>query len=290
MSQEIRRELISRNLGITPISHGQVYTFQIAIPESATKEISLEHRQAIERIFTEYQSNLISLIVRRTDAYTDEDIEYEVVYGSDWLQVAQALKIEMLWAWVFDMTDEQVLATQEMFALLETPQAKDKPSGEGSIDQKLQILADSIHNSVNSALEKLKNNFDEKIKNVQSRIDLLNNNLNDIPQLLERIEDLSQKLESKRLYNRTPSFDGPKLNLLAASEKEIENALRQINTSGKQIEAAIKALKFWKASESGLTWMNLEQSARAKVGTKFKVEGFAKGSLARLQAIGELEH
>ncbi len=107
MTQDIRRELISRNLGIKPIDHGQVYVFQIALPEFRKQSISLEHRQAIESSLLAHQSNLTSLIVRRTDAY-DDDIEYELVYGADWLQIAQELDIEKMWAWVFDMTDEQV--------------------------------------------------------------------------------------------------------------------------------------------------------------------------------------
>jgi hypothetical protein len=112
MKEAERRDRIVEYLRIKPISHGQVYTFQIAIPESEVIEIPLERRENLEKSLSQQGSNLIPLIVRRTEAYSEEE-EYEVVYGADWCLAAKELDIEKLWVWVFDMTDEQAVAAKE---------------------------------------------------------------------------------------------------------------------------------------------------------------------------------
>lgn len=312
MSQEIRRELIGRNLGIKPINHGQIYTFQIALPENSKQNISLERKQAIENSLLEHRSNLVSLIVRRTSSYENEDIEYELIYGSAWLQAAQTLNVDMLWAWVFDMTDEQALLTQaEMIKLLESSEMVNSESNDSDlesfdssttsdsqkidievfIERKLQIATDSIQKSVNFSLEKLQNTLDEKLKNIQYRIDSLSNGINEIPQLLDYLSHLNQQLNSVSSPRSKAGIhsDRPKINLLQASDDEIKDALEQINTQEQHIEAAISSIKFWKSPGRKLTWRNLEKSAKAKTGSQFKIQNFAEKTYARLQAIGEIE-
>jgi hypothetical protein len=112
MDASERRELIRNSLRIEPIIHGQVYTFQIAVPEFQNPEISSERYRLLKESLDERKSNLIPLIVRRTQKYSEEE-EYEVVYGADWCVVAKELEIERLWAWVFDLTDEQAAAAKE---------------------------------------------------------------------------------------------------------------------------------------------------------------------------------
>lgn len=293
MSQDIRRELISRNLGIKPINHGQIHTFQIALPDSRKQAISLEQRQAIERSLVAHQSNLISLIVRRTDAYEDEDIEYELVYGADWLQVAQELDVEKVWAWVFDMTEEQAIAAiaemESLSGTSKTPQFSEKSSDEiGSdiatlIDQKLQLATDSIRNSIASALNGIKHDLDEKLKMLNYRIDSLSdtgNNSGGLEAVLEKLDTI-QQLASRKAPVK--SIENP-INLLEASEQDIEAVLKQVGTQNKQIRAAIEAVRFCKQSQEGLTWSNLERSAKAKSSSSYKIAGFAEGALARLQA------
>ncbi|MBD3880626.1 hypothetical protein IFO70_02545 [Phormidium tenue FACHB-886] len=294
MSQDIRRELISRNLGIKPINHGQIHTFQIALPDSRKQAISLEQRQAIEKSLVAHQSNLISLIVRRTDAYEDEDIEYELVYGADWLQVAQELDVEKVWAWVFDMTEEQAIAAiaemESLSGTSKTPQFSEKSSDEiGSdiatlIDQKLQLATDSIRNSIASALNGIKHDLDEKLKILNYRIDSLNdtgNNPDGLEAVLEKLDTIQQQLASRK--PPVKSIGNP-VNLLEASEQDIEAVLKQVGTQPKQIRAAIEAVRFCKQSQEGLTWSNLEHSAKAKSSSSYKIAGFAEGALARLQA------
>lgn len=299
MSQDIRRELISKNLGIKPINHGQIHAFQIAIPDSRKQTLSLEHRQAIERSLLAHQSNLISLILRRTEAYEDEEIEYELVYGADWLQVAQELSIEKVWAWVFDLTDEQAeAAIDEMKSLSEVRHDSPPPSKTAGdtenadssianlIDKKLQLATDSIRNSLTPLLNSIRDELDEKLKVLNYRIDNLSTSSNgsDVSQaILDKLDTIQQHLTSSRRGARVEPIENP-IDLLESSEQAIETALKQVGTQDKQIRAAIEAVKFWKQSEQGLTWENLEKSTRAKGKSQYKIAGFAEGTLNRLRA------
>jgi hypothetical protein len=305
MSQDLRRDLISRNLGIIPINHGQVYTFQIALPESERVEFSLEHHQAIESSLLQHKTNLVSLIIRRTDQYDDEDIEYEIVYGTDWLQVAQALNIEKLWAWVFDMDDEQAQqAKADMAQLLGSSALKQQvqpqsPSAEVPkvsdseievlLDRKLQIISDSLKQVLTSSLDTIKSDIEERLRTVHYRLDNVGGSLSELPKLIEHIENLSQGLE--KLSSKSKSFieyEGEPVNLTQAQASEVEAALKQIRTQPKQIKAALKAINFWQQSPQGLSWLNLEESAKAKTGSKNKISGFAQGTYDRLKTIGEI--
>jgi hypothetical protein len=126
MDEKQRRDRIVNYLRIKPVNHGQIYTFQIAIPLSENIDISFERREYLKMSLTQQGTNLIPLLVRRTEAYSEEE-EYELVYGADWCLVAKELDIEKLWVWVFDMTDEEAAtAKEEMQQLLEM--GKSEPS------------------------------------------------------------------------------------------------------------------------------------------------------------------
>lgn len=129
-------------LRIKPISHGQIYTFQIAVPPSEVVEIPLDRLEHLSSSLTQQGTNLIPLIVRRTEEYSEEE-EYELVYGVDWYIVAKKLDIEKLWVWVFNMTDEQAItAKQEMQQLLgfSSPPHVELPSASGEIESNQIIL------------------------------------------------------------------------------------------------------------------------------------------------------
>jgi hypothetical protein len=305
MSQEIRRELISKNLGIIPINHGKVYTFQIAIPTSEKLEISLERLQAIESSLLQNQSNLASLILRRTENYGD-DIEYELIYGADWFQVAQQLDIEMLWAWVFDMTDEQALAAKtELTHLFSSPafvqsnveqSNVEQSTGESAnlekmIDRKLQATADSIKQVLASSLDKFKAAFDEKLRVLHYGLDQVTSRPSDVSELSTQINQLQEQIASLGLRSagsrsKNLPFEGTRINLLTANDSEITDLLKQVNTQDKQIKAALEAIAHWKQPGKTLTWANLERSAKAR--SKDKIPEFAGGTLDRLKRIGEI--
>ncbi len=110
-----RRRLIRESLKIQPLSHGQVYTYTVGV--RSQPEISPERYAELRWSLENHKSNLIPIVVRRTDSLGDEK-EYEAIYGADWVKVAEEMGIEMLWAWVFDLSDEEVKATQAEFAML----------------------------------------------------------------------------------------------------------------------------------------------------------------------------
>lgn len=118
-----RQKQILDRLRPKPLHHGQLETELIAVPDLKLEDIAPERWQILRDSFIQEGSNLIPLIVRRTEAYNDE--EYEVIYGADWCLVAKELDIERLWVWVFDLDDEQAAVTQTemelLFGGLETP-------------------------------------------------------------------------------------------------------------------------------------------------------------------------
>jgi len=163
MSLSDRRVQIGSYLGIKPITHGQIHTFQIAIPNAETIEILPERREILAQTLKEHQSNLGSLVVRRTKAY-DEEKEYEIVYGADWCIVAEELEIERLWVWVFDLTDEQAITMKtEMEKLfggdsiqpITSLQALSQmiSSGNSDINHRLQQLENTVNNLTDNIAE-----------------------------------------------------------------------------------------------------------------------------------------
>lgn len=164
MDQLERQKRIVEYLKVKPINHGQVYTFQIAIPESESLEIPPERFELLSNSFTQQKTNLIPIIVRRTDAYTEEE-EYEVIYGADWCFIARELEIEKLWVWVFDMTDEEVIvAKQEMEQLVGVV---DEPSTPDLIKQFEILLKRHVENSIEKQLKQYSGYVDELVSGIK---------------------------------------------------------------------------------------------------------------------------
>lgn len=216
MDQSERRNRIVEYLRIKPISHGQVYTFQIALPSSELKEVPSQRREEIGRSLTEQGTNLIPLIVRRTEAYSEEE-EYEVVYGTDWCLVAKELDIERLWVWVFDMTDEQAaVAKAEMEQLLglinedappnEIKQLKSlvqklEKSFQDKTDNLTKMLVQLSETSANNPSATVKNtdiaNFSEYLeKVVETKLELTLQKI--LQPISESIKDVVNKLTTQK--------------------------------------------------------------------------------------------
>lgn len=259
MSLSDRRVQIGSYLGIKPITHGQIHTFQIAIPNAETIEILPERREILAQTLKEHQSNLASLVVRRIEADDDEK-EYEIVYGADWCIVAEELEIERLWVWVFDLTDEQAITMKTEM---------EKLFGGNSIQPitSLQALSQMIfsgNSDINHRLQQLENT----VNNVTANLDTLT-------QLVEQI------------LTRLPPIPPPKINLKNASHQEIRQKLENVGVKDLCIEAAIKAIDHWKKVEGGLTWKNLNKSTSSKAGTD-KIPNFGTATYEKLRQIGEI--
>ena len=186
-----RRDRIRSYLGIEQINHGQIYSFQIAVPpESAISDISPERYQNLADSLTSHKTNLIPVIVRPTDQYTEEE-EYEVVYGADWCLVAKEIGIEKLWIWSFSLTDDQVNDIKfEMEDILQSTSLPSLPPSENRT-----VKADNIGAEI-TGIEKLQKSFQEQLESLASKIF--------IPQqeIIEKIDTLSCKLERLELEQR----------------------------------------------------------------------------------------
>lgn len=193
MNSSERNARIIESLRIKPITHGQVHTFQIAIPESENQTILFERHQVLEESLTNHKSNLVPLIVRKTEAYSEEE-EYEVVYGTDWCLVAKELDIEKLWVWVFDMTDEQAAAAKmEMEQLLGSsdPLTLDTPPAFNETQQ-IKSLLQQFEKSLQQKLEDVNNKIAQTSTNSTTNT---SNNSEDIGigGLSEQLEKLIEK-------------------------------------------------------------------------------------------------
>ncbi len=266
-----RRQQIRSYLGLEPISHGQIHTFQIAVPESQKRDIPLERYQALADSLTNHKTNLIPLIVRRTEAYSEEE-EYEVVYGADWCIVAKEIDIEKLWVWFFDMNDEQAAAAKAEMEQLENVISPDAGSTdiESLLDKKLRPVTAKIDQVLLKKPVDNEGNCPEKMSEFESKIEKLQSTVDELTTLVKKI---------------LPPPPPPKLNLRLVTEKEIKEALSKVKATTPQINAAWKAIEKWKNSGKGLTWENLEKSTKSG---KDKVTGFAKTAYEKLKQIADI--
>ena len=104
-----------------PVSLELIPISKITVPESQEGDISPERHEALFKILADKGSNLIPLLVRLKESY-DSEQQYEIVRGADWCQVAKEIEIKELWAWIYEITDEQVeIARAEMKQLTQPP-------------------------------------------------------------------------------------------------------------------------------------------------------------------------
>jgi hypothetical protein len=269
MSLSERQIQIGSYLGIQPIIHGQIHTFQIAIPNAETIEILPERREILAQTLREHQSNLGSLVVRRTKAYDDKK-EYEIVYGADWCIVAEELEIERLWVWVFDLTDEQAITMKTEM---------EKLFGGDSIQpitpefQTLSQMISSENTQINNRLQQLK-----------TTVNNLTANLDNLTQLVEQIIIIIPPPPP------TPTPPPPptkKLNLQNANPQEIRQKLENVGVKDLYIEAALNAIDHWKKVEGGLTWKNLKKSTKSG---RDKIKNFGDSTYKMLAQIGEISN
>lgn len=305
MNESERRDRIIKYLEIKPISHGQIYTFQIAIPESEVGEIPPQRREDLRRSLTEQGSNLIPLIVRRTEAYSELE-EYEVVYGADWCIVAKELDIEKLWVWVFDMTDEQAGAAKIQMEQLvgstvltpavissisdNTEQKKILPEQLDISVQEKEVFIEEVNvtkqeDAVPDRTDQIKCLLQQVEKSFQE-VEAINRN---IEQLSESVKDIKKVLlEQKETIRRAIDKTTPppqKLNLLQAEDQEIDKVLQLVGVKDKERKAALTAIKKWKQPGKKLTWENLKKSTKSG---SDKIPGFAKATYEKLEQIVDI--
>ena len=254
MNQSERRNRIIEYLRIKPISHGQIYTFQLAVPESQIVEIPVERRENLRRSLTEQGSNLIPLIVRRTEDYSEEE-EYEVVYGVDWCLVAKELDIEKLWVWVFDMTDEQAVAAKaemEQLTVYSNSIAVQPSSDEGkeSIEILLQKFNKPLYQleTFNRKIEQVATfgnrieKLDNQQTNIQEKVESITHQVEQVTRCVTRIEDAVKKLLGNSISDDNKyKYDDMIMDELRALAKKRGIKGRSGMTKPKLIDALKKA-------------------------------------------------
>jgi ParB-like chromosome segregation protein Spo0J len=225
-----RRSRIRNILGIEPISHGQIYTCQIAIPEEEQENLSSDRLQIIEDSLNQYKSNLIPLIVRRTEAYS-EDEEYEVIYGADWCVVAKELGVEKLWVWVFDLTNEQAIASKE------------------EMQQLMNIYPENISLNTNQKPLDFKN-LEQQINKLSLQVEFIKNNLEKMNSLIPKIEEIDVFIKKLEI----PTIQ--RINIDSSVIEELREAMKIIsadnlnpNNSSNKTKSSLSELKNEKLRE-----------------------------------------
>ncbi|MGE5660505.1 MAG: Rho termination factor (modular protein) [Actinomycetota bacterium] len=239
MEQSEGHNRIIEHLRIKPISHSQIYTYQIAVPESQRGEIPQERREALRRSLLEQGSNLMPLIVRRTEAYSNEE-EYEVVHGADWCIVAQELNIDQLWAWIFEMTDEEATAAKaemESLALVAPEETTLLKSLLQQLEVSFQEKVDTLTKKIEQAVKKNEDILKKQVKALAER--------NSDTDQIEQIKNLIERLE-KTFHEKVDNLakkitqTGPTLPSAVNSEINLESALRQLEELEKLLERKIE--------------------------------------------------
>ncbi|MEG3847563.1 Rho termination factor (modular protein) [Microcoleus sp. herbarium19] len=228
-------------LRIKPISHSQIYTSQIAVAETQGGEIPRERREALRRSLIEQGSNLIPLIVRPTEAYSNEE-EYEVVCGADWCIVAKELGIEQMWAWVFEMTDEEVAVAQAEMEHL-APQATQKTARIETLLQQFELSfqkkVDSLTKQIEQSVKKNEDLLKKQVKAL-TEYNFERDPIEQIKHLLEQVEKtfhekvdkLAKKIEQSN-SDRAPTS-------AIIYEMNMEGALRQLDELEKQLSKKLE--------------------------------------------------
>ncbi|MEG4276265.1 Rho termination factor (modular protein) [Microcoleus sp. MON1_C1] len=230
MDRSSDQNRIVEYLRIKPITHSQIYTSQIAVPEPQRGEIPRERREALRRSLIEQGSNLIPLIVRRTEAYSNEE-EYEVVCGSDWCIVAKELGIEQMWAWVFEMTDEEVAVAQAEMEHL-APQPTQKPAQIETLLQEFELSFQKKVDSLTKQIEQsVKKNEDLLKKHVKALTEqnFERNQIEQIKHLLEQVEKAFHEKVDKMAKKIEQSSSNLPPTSAVISEVNVEGALRKLD-------------------------------------------------------------
>ncbi len=304
MNKTERQNKIVEYLQIKPISHGQVNTSQIAIAGLKIAEIPEQRYENLRRSLVKQGSNLLPLIVRRTDAYEEE--EYEAVYGADWCLVAKELGIEKLWVWVFDLTDEQATATKVEIEQLLGLSVLAPTTPENYITEHITSRTQRIENIVQHlelSFQEQIGTLTDKVKEIEERtsVEGLQGILH---KQLETLRNECSKLEKEQALKRLATTKDTvnnyleslqqdiialkKINLAEASKEDIEQVLKdELKAKNQTIDAAWAAINYWKKLGKNLSWENLKKSANAH--SKDKIKGFTNKTYENLCSIGYID-
>jgi hypothetical protein len=209
-----RYEQILKSMRVEPQTHGQISTASVGM--RSQPEISPKRYEELCRSLENHRNNLIPIVVRRTTSLGDET-DYEVIYGADWVSVAQKVGIKKLWAWVFDLTDEQVEEIRTELDLLlaedavspksksisiSSPPTSNLLTSELTTENLIQLIGSMLDQKLDQTLARLPNLTGEKdgnggaIATLENKLELLERKIN---HLTDAISNLAHSVESLKI-------------------------------------------------------------------------------------------
>lgn len=238
----LKRKNRQEDLPAQPVNLELIPTSQISVSESLVRDIPPKRHDALVKTLTDRGSNLIPLIVRRGDN-DDSQQQYEIVRGADWCQVAKEADIKDLWAWIYEMTDEQAeIATAEMELLIQAP-VPEMPEFdhllqqlEVSFDQKVDSLAKKIDQSINKNEEVLK----KQVKSLQDQTTDLAH-FEQLKNLITHLENsINKKVET--LVRKTATSTTKKTTSNSEPEVNVGLLSKQLDDLDKQIQKKLEGI------------------------------------------------
>ncbi|MDJ0556300.1 MAG: Rho termination factor N-terminal domain-containing protein [Microcoleaceae cyanobacterium MO_207.B10] len=239
----LKRKNRQEDLPAQPVNLEQIPTSQISVPESQVRDIPSERHEALVKSLTDQGSNLIPLIVRLRDSDNSQQ-QYEVVRGADWCQVAKETDIKELWAWIYEMTDEQAEIARAEMEELTQPSVEKTPDFdhlvqqlEVSFDQKVDSLTKKIDQSIKKNEEVLK----KQVKSLQDQT----TDIDQIEQLKNLITGLENSLKNKveTLARKISSTTTKKAaSNSSVSEVNVDVLSKQLDDLDKQIEKKLEGI------------------------------------------------
>ncbi|NEP90530.1 MAG: ParB N-terminal domain-containing protein [Okeania sp. SIO2C2] len=246
MVSSTKRKNRQEDLPVQPVSLELTPISQITVPNSQVRDIPAGRYEALVKSLSEQGSNLIPLIVRLTD-HDDSEQQYEIVRGADWYQVAKEAEIKELWAWIYEMTDEQAKIAVAEIEQLTQPPVVETPDFEHlmqqlevSFDKKVDSLTKKIDQSIKKNEEVLK----KQVKSLQDRgtdvvqIEQLKNLITNLENSVnDKVEKLARKITSSTTNKTTSnSLSGVNVDLLS---KQLDDLDKQIE---KKLEGIVKTI------------------------------------------------
>ncbi|MDY7004755.1 MAG: Rho termination factor N-terminal domain-containing protein [Cyanobacteriota bacterium] len=245
MVSSTKRKNRQEDLPVQPVSLELTPISKITVPDSQVRDIPAERHEALVKSLSEQGSNLIPLIVRLTDN-DDSEQQYEIVRGADWYQVAKEAEIKELWAWIYEMTDEQAKIAVAEIEQLTQPPVIETPDFEHlmqqlevSFDKKVDSLTKKIDQSIKKNEEVLK----KQVKSLQDRaadvvqIEQLKNLITNLENSVnDKVEKLARKITSSTTKKTSNSLSEVNVDLLS---KQLDDLDKQIE---KKLEGFVKTI------------------------------------------------
>ncbi|NEN90936.1 MAG: ParB N-terminal domain-containing protein [Okeania sp. SIO3H1] len=246
MVSSTKRKNRQEDLPVQPVSLELTPISKITVPDSQMRDIPAERHEALVKSLSEQGSNLIPLIVRLTDN-DDSEQQYEIVRGADWYQVAKEAEIKELWAWIYEMTDEQAKIAVAEIEQLTQPPVIETPSFE-HLMQKLEVSfdkkVDSLTKKIDQSIKKNEEVLKKQVKSLQDRgtdavqIEQLKNLITNLENSVnDKVEKLARKITSSTTKKTTSnSLSGVNVDLLS---KQLDDLDKQIE---KKLEGIVKTI------------------------------------------------